>query len=61
MESQNDQGGVVVGDVVQLDPLVTGGRSLLLDHKLKAGVHYDCYCRKKSETRFRKTCQRYSL
>ena len=38
-------GGVEGGDVlheVLLDPLVTGGRSLLA-HRLRVGVHYD-YC-----------------
>ena len=37
-------GGVEGGDVldrVPLDPLVTGGRSLLA-HRLRVGVHYDC-------------------
>ena len=38
-------GGVGGGDVlgrVLLDPLVTGGRSLLA-HGLRVGVHYDCW------------------
>ena len=44
VECHPGEGGVEGGDVlcgVLLDPLVTGGRSLLA-HRLRVGVHYDC-------------------
>ena len=43
-ECHPGRGGIEGGDVlheVLLDPLVTGGRSLLA-HVLRVGVHYDC-------------------
>ena len=45
---------VVVHEVLHV-PLVTDGE-VSLAHGLIAGVHYDWYDRKSSETRFRKAC-----